>query len=261
MDAGIGHAGRHDPRVFGPTPRTRHTGGASRHARRFPGTSFRPVHVRGVLRDVCEPGERAVGWGMAQHEPAAHRAAISIALMLIPGVGQLLAAGDVLLSLSKQRLVILTDRRLVLVRMDKRGPLSRDVVTLDVSIGEVEIEDRDEGARWWIVDDDPSAPDHGARRPHRRADRSRKDRRSAKDADRSADAQDSSGVARLLLRVAGEPEWTMRIAPGKAGGALRLVEALRLISKRDATHPGSTGDGMLDPESVEENTPRPPAET
>lgn len=223
----------------------------------FPGTNFGPMRLRPALRAILEPGETIVGWGIAQHEPEPHRAALSVSLMLVPIFGQMLASVDAVMAMQRQRVVILTDRRLLLLKTDGKSLApGGSGVTFDRSLGEIELEDRDDAARWWIDDNPPIGhpihpnapvpPQPGSPRPtpgeRRRARRNRKKNHQ----------QDLEQTARIRLSAPGVEPWTMRITPGKAGGAQRLVEALRVLAGRDRSPPD-------DPSSTDGGDPPPPA--
>ena len=167
------------------------------------------MQLRAALRAMLEPEERVVGWGVAQHEPAAARAAMSLSLMFLPGIGQLLGTIDTMNTLRKQRFAILTDRRLILLYADTRATFTDGSgVAGEHAIETIEVEDRDDAARWWIADDeDPDRPLHGER-----------------------DARKRAGVARLKLKAPGVEPWTMRISANGRDAATRLVEGLRLLS-------------------------------
>ncbi len=229
----------------------------------FPGTNFGPLRLREALRALLEPGEKIVGWGIAQHEPEPHRAALSVSLMLIPIFGQMLASVDAVMAMQRQRVVVLTDRRLLLLKTDSKA-LAGDGsgVTFEGSLGEIELEDRDEAARWWIDDDPPVGhpihpnapvpPQPGSPRPTP-GERRRAKRNKAKN-----QQPDLEGTARIRLSAPGVEPWTMRITPGKAGGAQRLVEALRVLAGRDR----SLAEGALSTDGAgtpDRPTPSPPS--
>lgn len=170
---------------------------------------------------MLDADETVVGWGMAQREPAAHRAAMSISLMFIPGIGQVLAGLDAVASVQSQRLVVLTSRRLLLLHADRRaGKPDGSGIDADYPLGTFEIEDRDVAARWWVVDIEHEASP-------------RKRRAKAK----------PSSVARLKLTPMEGEAWTMRIACRDSDAAGRLVEALRLIAGEDADASPRAGPG------------------
>ncbi len=229
----------------------------------FPGTNFGPMKLRPALRAILDPDETIVGWGIAQHEPEAHRAALSVSLMLIPIFGQMLASVDAVMAMQRQRVVVLTDRRLLLLKADNNA-LNPDGsgVTFDRSLGEIELEDRDEAARWWIDDDPPTGhPIHpNSPTPPRPTPTEIQRAKRKKKKGNKASQPDLEGTARIRLAAPGVDPWTMRITPGKAGGAQRLVEALRVLAGRnrnlpetetDDPPPPSPASGMLHPEGPE----------
>ncbi|MEM7754018.1 MAG: hypothetical protein AAF297_00090 [Planctomycetota bacterium] len=181
---------------------------------------------------------------MAQREPGAHRAAMSLSLMLIPGIGQVLAGLDAVSSLRNQRLVVLTDRRLLLLFADRRASAADGrAVAERYGVGEIAIEDKDAAARWWVADDGGQAHNAGEeltpRQAHRKRSRKRKGPRKP------------AGVARLKLSAVGGEPWVMRIAVRTTDAASRLVEGLRLLAgEAHAAAPGGDVD-MLGSGSTE----------
>lgn len=88
--------------------------------RHFDGLPYGPMQLRPLLRQRLERGERLIGWGLAVDEPNAERALMAAALSFVPGVGQALAI--VLGVAAGKRLMVLTDRRLLLLKVDRSGP-------------------------------------------------------------------------------------------------------------------------------------------
>ncbi len=89
--------------------------------KRFSGCWFGPFELRGLLRALRSDsqGERLIGWGTVQQRDGL---GISVAMLLlgaVPGVGPLLAMSK---TQDFSRFLVLTDRRLLVFRVDHRNP-------------------------------------------------------------------------------------------------------------------------------------------
>jgi len=208
--------------------------------------------VRDTLRAALEPGERIAGWAIAQHEPDARRAALSLSLAFVPVVGQLLAGIDMLAAIRRQRFVVLTDRRLLLLRPDRRTWTPDGAgIAADLHLGAFTLKDLDAGARWWIADDE-APPPRKTRRPRTGM--------------RSARRRPTASVARIRLDAPPAEPWTMRIAARPDEASARLVEALRAIAASEtgtpdhhaatADPPGPAAPDMLRQGATEDTEPR-----
>ncbi len=99
-------------------------------AMRFRNSAYGPMHLRGLLRARLEPGERLVGFAAAELSPSPVRVLAQVALALIPGFGHLLAAAHGAVQGNRRRTVVLTSRRIFLLRSDRTGaePQGRGIV-------------------------------------------------------------------------------------------------------------------------------------
>jgi hypothetical protein len=82
-------------------------------ARTFDGVSFGPMHVRRVLRERLQPGERVIGWGSGFSGTFQQGLSLGLIGALLPGAGTAVAAA---IAARLRRIVILTDRRLLVLR-------------------------------------------------------------------------------------------------------------------------------------------------
>lgn len=125
--------------------------GASAHPY-FAAAAYGPMQLRRFLRAQLAPGERVVGFGVARIEPGAHRAAVSMALTALPVFGQVLASIDTIMTTLRRTVVVLTDRRLLLLRPELVGTRPDGAgIVLDRSLGDIEVFGRGHGkgrSRW-----------------------------------------------------------------------------------------------------------------
>jgi len=91
-------------------------------ARRFPNLPFGPMALRPLLRHLRRQGESIVAWGIASERLTASAAFFRAAVAMLPGVGHVLLAATGAAGGPPRRLVILTDRR-VLVFATRRGEM------------------------------------------------------------------------------------------------------------------------------------------
>ncbi len=107
--------------------------------RNFNSCVYGPWRVRPVLRAHVAEGERVVAWGMT-HRPATSSAnLLAIAISMAPFIGPFLAPA---LMRREPRLLILTDRRLLFLRTDRkpanrRGRIDRSAVALEAPLDDV----------------------------------------------------------------------------------------------------------------------------
>ncbi|MEM1184549.1 MAG: hypothetical protein AAGI53_06055 [Planctomycetota bacterium] len=201
---------------------------------RFAGTNLSPFSVRPTLRLMLEPDEKLIGWGMVQPEPDAYRAAVSIGLMLIPGIGPFLAGIDSYNTLKQQRLAVLTDLRFFLLHPTKKAAQGDQGVSEIFGLGELALEDRDASDQKWI--EEGEAPGLAKR----------------------LQSSIRPKIARLKISAPGHETRTLRIGAGGSPAAERLVEALRLLAGEDepeshreaSAHAARTG--MLGAEAAED---------
>lgn len=90
--------------------------------RRFRSSSYGPMHLRAFLRARLELGERVVGFAAGQLSPSPARVLAHVALSLVPGFGHLLSAAHSAAQGDGRRIVLLTSRRILLLRPDRTGP-------------------------------------------------------------------------------------------------------------------------------------------
>lgn len=83
---------------------------------------FGPLAIRPLLRHIRQGDEELVGWAIGHERLTASAAFFRIALALLPGIGHLLVAVSGLGGGPPRRLLILTDRRL-LVFATKRNEI------------------------------------------------------------------------------------------------------------------------------------------
>ncbi len=83
---------------------------------------FGPIHLRHLLRARMDPGERLVGFAVTQLRPTPAQIITHVGLALLPGVGPLAALALATLGPDQRRLVVLTTRRLLLLRLNRSGP-------------------------------------------------------------------------------------------------------------------------------------------
>jgi len=111
---------------------------------KFEHCDYGPLRLRGLLRARLDHQERIVAWGPVMQEPQTHSALAAFALSIVPIVGIVLGPA---VSRTNHALLIVTDRRLLLVKSNTAGPLpdGRGVL-LDVPIETVEVDIRSHGA-------------------------------------------------------------------------------------------------------------------
>jgi hypothetical protein len=104
---------------------------------RFIDMPFGPFQLRPLLRATLRPGERTVGWAVAYDQATLSRHMMQAAISLLPGLGAVLvgvlrgARGE------RPRLLLLTDRRL-LVLVATRGVLTETAsLEADVALAEL----------------------------------------------------------------------------------------------------------------------------
>ncbi|MBM4108167.1 MAG: hypothetical protein FJ255_05070 [Phycisphaerae bacterium] len=107
---------------------------------RFQYASYGPIGLRRLWRSRRLPGERLIGWGIVGPPTTASQAAVQIGLSIVPGIGHPAA---IILSLAaggERSLMILSDRRVMLLRARASGiaPDGRGV-RLDEPIEFVEV--------------------------------------------------------------------------------------------------------------------------
>ena len=98
-----------------------------------------PAGLRPLLKRVRMPGERLVGWGVVHKAPGLVRSVGVAAMQLLPGIGQLAAAGMVR---GEVRVCVLTDTRLVLLvgRGNRVGEATPDTVLVHEPITRLSVE-------------------------------------------------------------------------------------------------------------------------
>jgi hypothetical protein len=105
--------------------------------RSFTGCQYGPLQVRGALRRGRVRGERLVGWATATRRLKGPEQFMLVAMMFVPGVGQIISAAA---TARLVRLLVLTDRRLLLLPADKRALRTKHApLVLESPIGEVEV--------------------------------------------------------------------------------------------------------------------------
>lgn len=196
-------------------------------AMRFRNSAYGPLHLRGLLRARLEPGERLVGFAAGEMSPSPARVLAQVALALIPGFGHLLAAAHGVVQGDRRRVVVLTSRRIFLLRADRAGvePQGRGVSSeLPLSLLDVGYEPPLEaiGAR-------PGGTRGRARPAQRRARRRRPEI-----------ARQVSVFYLTDLRHGGRIELALDRA---GGGAQRLREALVVMADEPVHTPAGRGEG------------------
>jgi|GEM_PF-1882628 len=91
-------------------------------AARFPIAPYGPIHLRRLLRARMDPGERLVGFSVVQLRPPPALVIAQVVLALIPGIGQVAAFTLAALGSDQRRLLVLTTRRMLLLRLNRSSP-------------------------------------------------------------------------------------------------------------------------------------------
>lgn len=101
--------------------------------RKFNDCQYGPMQLRWLLRSRLAPGERLIGWGSAGERPGATSQLLLTALVLLPGIGHALFG---LAHAGSKRLLVLTDRRLLVLGVNRAGvDRSGKGVRHDVALG------------------------------------------------------------------------------------------------------------------------------
>lgn len=106
---------------------------------RFEGAAVGPLDVRRALRGRVARGERLVGFGVVRRARPSHEAAAAVAVGSIPGLGQLVMLIDGARHQSARRVLVLTDRRLLVMRADRRGRYADKAIEFEAALGEVRV--------------------------------------------------------------------------------------------------------------------------
>jgi len=119
--------------------------------RNFNSCVYGPWRVRPVLRAHLDAGERVVAWGLTHRPATPSTNLLAIAVGLMPFVGPLLAPAVVR---QNPRLVVLTDRRILFLRTDRKpanrkGRVDRTAVQLAAPLEEVLV--RGSSGSWYEV--------------------------------------------------------------------------------------------------------------
>lgn len=99
-----------------------------RAIRRFPGMAFGPWALRPMLKQMREPGEHLVGWGLVQPATSAWSKTSAAMMSVVPIFGPLVSAMMISSVTKKRRLAVLTNRHLIMVRADAPKFTSQAVV-------------------------------------------------------------------------------------------------------------------------------------
>ncbi|MEN0021250.1 MAG: hypothetical protein AAF747_10240 [Planctomycetota bacterium] len=113
---------------------------------RFHGATFGPLDIRSVLRVLCARDERLVAWAVVQPKTSATKMMMTAGLGVLPGIGQIITWTMLANETQQRRLMILTDRRLIALRLDRTGPrIDGRGVTFDESLGLLHVASPDLG--------------------------------------------------------------------------------------------------------------------
>ncbi|MEL7472358.1 MAG: hypothetical protein AAGK04_03505 [Planctomycetota bacterium] len=124
------------------------SGGSARRGRRrasrprvgrFEHAAIGPLQLRVALRDRLEPGERLVGFGVGSRVVRPGDAARSMAAGLVPLVGQVLLLIEGARHQHARRVYVLTDRRLLAVRPDRRGRRPDSAVDFETPLASLRV--------------------------------------------------------------------------------------------------------------------------
>lgn len=103
----------------------------------FEHTAVGPLDIRRVLRTLQiegGPRERLVGFAALTPAPDANRTAASLMISATPGIGQLVMLVEAVRQAGARRVYVLTDRRLLILRSDRRGRSPDRAVEADIPI-------------------------------------------------------------------------------------------------------------------------------
>lgn len=104
----------------------------------FLGAPYGPLALSGLLRQVREPGERLIAWGVVEvtRVAGARETARSLTVVL----GPLGAIAGLMVGGQTQRVAVLTDRRLLLLTTGRLGPSPEGLgVWLSTGLGELRV--------------------------------------------------------------------------------------------------------------------------
>lgn len=100
----------------------------------FTACHYGPIQIRTVLRHHLARGERLVGWGVATTEMRLHEFLLSVGMALVPLVGHGIMGA---MMGETRRLVLLTDRRLLVLRVTKKALRGAEV---EIGLGDLIVE-------------------------------------------------------------------------------------------------------------------------
>lgn len=106
---------------------------------RFPEIPFGPFELRPLLRRTLGPDERLVGWAVARDQASAGTNLIDAACMLVPGVGHAIIAVRRGTRGVKARLLVLTDRRLLVLAATRSIVSEIAALEADVQLAELHV--------------------------------------------------------------------------------------------------------------------------